>query len=94
LIQLSLIGLLDLLTLRSAMMITIYGKTRRESVDYALALDGALIALRLAIKRIEASGECALKERARFDTLQKARAEKSFINSADFQPPSNIIYLN
>lgn len=75
-------------------MITIYGKARRESVDYALALDGALIALRSAIIRIEASGECASQERVRFDKLQKARAEKSFINSADFQLPSNVIYLN
>ncbi len=75
-------------------MISIYGKARRESIDYALALDGALIALRLAIKRIEASGECASQERMRLDKLQKARAEKSFINSADFQPPANVIYLN
>jgi hypothetical protein len=75
-------------------MITIYGRARRERVDYTLALDGALIALRSTIKRIEASGECASRERARLDKLQKARAETSSVNNAGVQllPTSN--YFN
>lgn len=75
-------------------MISIYGRARRERVEYDLALDGALIALRSTIKRIEASGECASRERARLDKLQKARAETSPLNSAGEQTLSPSNYFN
>jgi hypothetical protein len=75
-------------------MINIYGRARRERDDYAIALDGALIALRSTIKRIEASGKCASQERARLDKLQKARAETSFVttNSGSQLPPESYYF--
>lgn len=75
-------------------MITIYGRATREQMDYVLALDGALVALRSSIKRIEASGECACRERVRLDKLQKARAETPSVNNASLLLPPESHYFN